>query len=152
MIFVTAADPMLAAYLSGRDVPCPECGYNLRDLVGRRCPECGDDLALRLTLAEPRQGLLIAGLIGLSAGAGLSGLLLIYIGIQVLRRPGFGPDVWHFVGVTGGGFAVEALAVAAWLSRWRQIRRLGRPARLGLTAGAWALTLANLLIFSFSIR
>ncbi len=26
------------------DLPCQECGYNLRGLTGRRCPECGCDL------------------------------------------------------------------------------------------------------------
>jgi len=146
-------DPMLATYLAGRDVPCPQCGYNLRDLPGDRCPECGDGLALRLGLAEPRQGMLIAGLVGLSAGAGLSGLLLGYIGIQMLRRyNGMGPDVWWFVSITGGGLLVEGLAIAAWLRWWRQVRRLGRGARLTLMLGCWALTLANLLVFSFTVR
>ena len=60
----------LRAFLAGRDVECPGCGYNLRDLGGSRCPECGDELVLRVGLAEPRQGALIAGLIGLAAGAG----------------------------------------------------------------------------------
>jgi hypothetical protein len=42
-------------YLAGRDVACPRCRYNLRDLKGRRCPECGLTLNLdALTAAEER--------------------------------------------------------------------------------------------------
>ena len=67
---------LLAQFLSTRDVPCPGCGYNLRHLASARCPECAEEIRLGVHLAEPRQGLLIAGLIGLSAGAGLPGLLL----------------------------------------------------------------------------
>lgn len=31
----------LEAFLAGRDVPCHACGYNLRDVQGVFCPECG---------------------------------------------------------------------------------------------------------------
>ena len=142
----------MTAYLSGRDHACPQCGYNLRDLVGSRCPECGDELALRLGLAEPRQGVLIAGLAGLSAGAGMSGLLLAYIGIQVLRDPNMESFAWRFALVTGVGLLAEGSAVAAWLWRWRQIRRAPSAVRVGLMVGCWALTAANLLVFSFTIK
>ncbi len=33
-------------FVAGRDVPCPKCDYNLRDLERGECPECG----LRLTV------------------------------------------------------------------------------------------------------
>jgi uncharacterized membrane protein YdjX (TVP38/TMEM64 family) len=43
----------LGAALRGRDVPCPGCGYNLRDLTGDRCPECGIELTVeRVTEKE----------------------------------------------------------------------------------------------------
>lgn len=47
----------LEVYLAARDVPCPHCHYNLRDLSTNRCPECGFELtipALRLA-AEHRR-------------------------------------------------------------------------------------------------
>lgn len=37
----------LAAYLADRDVPCPRCGYSLRDLRGSVCPECGRALVMQ---------------------------------------------------------------------------------------------------------
>jgi predicted amidophosphoribosyltransferase len=52
-----ACDTFLTAFLAGRDQPCPQCQYNLRDLQGTRCPECGEELALRVNIAEPRQRL-----------------------------------------------------------------------------------------------
>ena len=146
------ADPMLAAYLSGADRPCPLCGYNLRDLVGNRCPECGDELALRLALAEPRQRAQIAGLVGLSAGAGLSGLMLVFLALVTLfLRQGGGADR-AFVIVTGGGLLVEGLAVAAWLRAWPRIRRASGTVRWALVATCWMLTLANIVVFSFTLR
>ena len=145
-------DSSLTWYLAGRDVPCPQCAYNLRDLVGNRCPECGDELALQLGLAEPRQKLLIAGLVGLSAGAGMSGLLLVYIAIQLVRDGHIGSFIWRFVVVTGAGLLVEGSAIAAWLACWRPIRRAGTVARATLMVGCWLLTLANVLVFSFTIK
>jgi hypothetical protein len=31
----------LQTFLTGRDVPCPKCGYNLKGLDIGTCPECG---------------------------------------------------------------------------------------------------------------
>ena len=36
----------LRELLNGRNVPCPSCDYNLRDLTGDRCPECGVALSI----------------------------------------------------------------------------------------------------------
>jgi hypothetical protein len=33
-------DELLREYLRDRDVPCPSCGYNLRNLMTTVCPEC----------------------------------------------------------------------------------------------------------------
>jgi hypothetical protein len=79
-------DGLLKAFLCDRDVACPQCDYNLRNLHGSRCPECGEVLTLGVNLVEPRQKLLIAGLIGLAAGVGFNGLLMIYLCIQMLER------------------------------------------------------------------
>jgi hypothetical protein len=88
----------LRRFLAGRDVACPQCEYNLRDLKVPRCPECGEDLVLRVNLAEPKLRLLITGLIALAAGAGLNGLLLIFLVIQLLRSP-------YSVGGVGASFS-----------------------------------------------
>ena len=63
-----APPDLLSVFLDGRDVVCPGCGYNLRDLQCSRCPECGEELTLQVGLVEPRQTAAISGLIGLAAG------------------------------------------------------------------------------------
>src|SRR4051812_12100108 len=85
---VPAVDPQLLGFVHDRDVSCPGCGYNLRNLRNDRCPECGEQLELGLRLAEPRQAAPIAGLVGLAAGMGLGGLLLVYAVIVMIRTPG----------------------------------------------------------------
>jgi len=147
----TAASDHLRTFLAGRDVACPACGYNLRDLGAARCPECGEELVLQVGLAEPRQAALIAGLIGLAAGAGLNGLLLGYFVIRqalmgdiYIGAPFFAVNVW--------GLLVEATALILWLRFWRVVRRRSRAAKVVFVAGCWMLTLVNLLIFSVLIR
>ena len=112
---------LLRAFLAGRDVECPQCQYNLRDQLGDRCPECGEQIVLRLNLAEPKLGAMIAGLVGLSAGAGLSGLLLIYIAIQAVIHRIFG-GFWKFFSINAIGLLVEGIAVIFWIAYWRKIR------------------------------
>src|SRR3954447_11182572 len=81
---------LLRLYLADRDVACPQCKYNLRNLIGTRCPECGEQLQLRVTPVEPRQAAPIAGLILLAAGGGMNGMLLIYVIMEALSRRGGG--------------------------------------------------------------
>jgi hypothetical protein len=48
VVAVLPEDPPLPAeYLAGVDVPCPKCGYNLRDQKGEVCPECGKALSVQ---------------------------------------------------------------------------------------------------------
>ena len=69
---------LLREFLADQDIQCPQCRYNLRSLTGDRCPECGEQLLLGVHLVEPKLAAPIAGIIGLAAGAGLNGLLIVY--------------------------------------------------------------------------
>jgi hypothetical protein len=140
----------LVQFLTDRDQPCPDCSYNLRNLRGRRCPECGAELTLRVNLVEPRQRLLIAGLIGLSAGAGFNGLLIIYVIIVLIRF--HGPLPPEFFPIVFTGFVVLAAIACCWLLFWRKLRRMSTSLRLILTLTCWALSLADIVIFSLTIR
>lgn len=144
-------ESFLQAYLAGRDSSCPGCGYNVRDLAGSRCPECGAELILSLRLAEPRQGLLIAGLIGLASGAGFSGLLLIYAAIMLLRDQFGGPPSEFYVTIVIG-LLVHGAALWIWLANWRRMRRLPASHRMLLVVFAWVLPMVYIVIFSFTIR
>jgi hypothetical protein len=141
----------LRAYLADRDVACPQCGYNLRALTGDTCPECGEKLALGVRMVEPKQAAPIAGLIGLSAGVGLNGLLLIYFFIRMAVRAR-GP-FWHvFFFVNAIGLVVMGIALLVWLRRWRWIRGRELPVRWAWVGACWILALADIIVFSVVIR
>ena len=68
---------LLQALLRDTDIPCPLCSYNLRNLTGSRCPECGGALKLQVGLAEPRLGAYITLLTGCCVGLGGSALFTL---------------------------------------------------------------------------
>ena len=143
----------LRAYLVGRDVPCPNCEYNLRDLPGDRCPECGQELAVRVQLSEPKTGAFLTGLVGLSAGAGFSALILLYwfiISFFIFR--GSGGNAGRILFITLGGLAVESAAMLGWLRFRGRLRTMSPGTRWALALGCWGLSLVNLLWFTLFIR
>lgn len=138
-------------FLRNRDVDCPVCGYNLRNLSSPRCPECGETLELKIGASEPRRILLFTGLVGLAMGAGFSGLMLLYPLIQIMRG-GSGPNWTTLVVVTGLGFVVQLPLLICWLYFWRRLARLSTPRQAMLALAAWMITLTNLVLFSLLIR
>ena len=46
------ADALLLQFVESRDIACPRCGYNLRDLSQPRCPECEEQLTLSVGVAR----------------------------------------------------------------------------------------------------
>lgn len=95
---------LLSTFLHGRDVPCPLCGYNLRDLTRPECPECRHELQLTVGVTRPRfMWFLLA--VAPCAFAGIAaGLLLIPMILQPMM--GGGPPERMV-------FALDALG---WLS------------------------------------
>ena len=73
------AHPLLTQFLAENDTPCPGCGYNLRGLTTTTCPECRQEFDLRLQLAEPHTGTLIATIAPLIAVAGAAALVIIFV-------------------------------------------------------------------------
>jgi hypothetical protein len=143
---------LLREFLADHDVDCPQCHYNLRNLTGDRCPECGEQLALGVHLIEPRLAAPIAGVVGLAAGAGLNGLLIVYwLIVSIFYRRGGGP--WNrfvFVNLING--AVLGTGMFFWLKNWRRIRAASPIRRWILVAGCWLLSLADLVVFTIVIR
>ncbi|MCG3129130.1 MAG: hypothetical protein CHACPFDD_04040 [Phycisphaerae bacterium] len=148
-------DDALAQFLAARDVPCPGCGYNLRGLTAPRCPECAQELTLRVNLQEPRLAGFIAGLVALAAGTGFSGLLLIYGCVRLLVERGLpaGRAWLHpFLYVTFAGLVIEGACLLAWIALRPRIRRARRAWRVTLIIACWLLTLVNLCCFVGAIR
>ncbi len=142
---------MLQTFLADRDAPCPGCGYNLRGLPGDRCPECNQHLSLRVGLTEPRMGWYLTALIGAAAGLGLSGLLLIYMLIQLSTRNGV-PPLDYFAVHNCVGTVLHG-SLLWWLARrGPRLRRWTLPARILLAAAMWVLTLFNIVLFSLLVK
>ena len=139
-------------FVRDRDLSCPGCAYNLRDLTSPQCPECGQALELSLRLTEPRMAALIAGVVGLSAGAGLSGLLLIYAAYIMTVSPMSRNQMTPFVLINAAGFAIHAIALTFWLLYRARVRRLQPLWRRLLVIGCCALPLIYLVIFTKTIR
>jgi hypothetical protein len=151
----TPADPQqfLIQYLAGRDVECPLCRYNLRDQQRDVCPECGESVALGLHMVEPKQAAPLTGLIGLSAGAGLNGLLLIYMVAMLLLVHNFDTsDTRNFLWGNGPSLLVLCIFILVWLRGWRWIRRRRAGIRWTLAGLCWVATLIDLAIFTSIIR
>jgi hypothetical protein len=151
MALETSDADRLLVFLAGNSAPCPACGYDLRDLRAPICPECGDELVLRVGLAHPQQGAFIAGLVGLAAGAGFSGLLCVYVVVAIViqSRTDLPPHFWT---VTLLPTSVEASGLAAWMRCRRRISRAPAAWRWALVVGCWALSLANVVLFAVLAR
>ena len=141
----------LRNYLATRDAACPSCGYNLRGLTSDRCPECHQEIALRVSLVEPRLGLFLIGVVGWALGAGFSVLLLMYGGIAIMRYGNPSPGDPFFLILLTGGVAQGSVLLCLLICN-RRIRRWRTLPRALLAVSGFAASLANVLIFALNIR
>jgi hypothetical protein len=128
----------LRGFVAERDVPCPACGYNLRGITGRCCPECGLELRLGVQLGEPAMGALmltLAGLFGLAGASGAMVLGILWIG--ALWDEWAPSEVWvvPVLGLVAGGTGAAKLA-----SRRGRVwyRKRCAAERWAYAGGAWA--------------
>jgi hypothetical protein len=143
---------ILLEFLADRDVECPNCKYNLRSLTSRRCPECGEEMKLSVGLVEPKQAAFIAGIVGLSAGVGLCGLLLVYglIVILVIGRQGL--DFSPFFPENGIGLVIHLFLLSIWMRAWKRVRRMSTGTRRRLAFLCWVPPMAFIVLFAFTIK
>jgi len=143
----------LIDFLSSRDVPCPNCGYNLRGLQSEHCPECGLQLSLRVNLTEPKLVGFIMGLIGLCLSAGFSSLLLLICCFVLLTTPIAATTGWWEPFAYLGATALVSWAVIfLWVWYRSFLRRYNRETVWVLAASCYLLPLLNvILVLSLSL-
>ena len=110
---------LLCSLLADTDAPCPGCGYNLRGLRTRECPECGDPLAIRLSRRAPKHAAIALGGVPLAAGAVnailWSSAVFLY-GMEDSQRPSIRHGVFFA--------AVSMLYGVPGLVLWQRSRKL----------------------------
>lgn len=141
----TGADELLRAYLAAHREPCPSCGYELHQLTGGKCPECGQALCLRVGLETPNLAAFVTGLVGLAAGFGFSGtVLLLLIYIELIEQ--FGPpfSIWVVLAVES---SVSLGLILLWIRFGNAIRRMARGRRWPLAIACGALPIVNMIVY-----
>lgn len=136
---------LLRAFLTGRDAPCPFCAYNLRDLTGNVCPECGEKLILAVRPAAARLGLWVAAIIGASVGAGFCGMVLGWFAYEFLVD-GFSMGIHHWWPLLVG-FIVQGGLIAALLRYGGRARRCSSGVRWLIALAAWAGSIGVAVLF-----
>jgi len=120
------ADPeaQLVAFVAGRSVPCPRCGYDLRDIRNARCPECAEPLILKVGSPRASFGWLVLAMVpGCFSGVAAT-FLLIPIGMTLWHRFPPGPNLpWPVIGADVFGFLSAACVGLMYRQRQRILSR-----------------------------
>lgn len=123
----------LLAFVRDRDVPCPSCKYNLRQLAAPRCPECGEALVLQVGRGEPKLALWLATGVPLFLAGGI-GLFVAIVWLKEGLRSYNGRDL-----TLGSMYIASAAAacVALWFRRRMMRLPLGWRRTLAATSMAY---------------
>ena len=134
------------AFLAGRSVPCPRCGYDLRDIEAAKCPECAEPLVLKIGSPRARFGWLV---IAMAPGC-FSGVAAMFVMIPVFvsiwqRLPSGQGAPWPVMVADAFGF----LSAGSVVLMYRQRHRI-----MGWTArrqGVFAATVWGIHILMFGL-
>ncbi len=144
----TDADGLLLDFVRDRDVTCPRCGYNLRNLTKPVCPECRHDLVLAVGLKKPRFGWFLVtitpGLFSAIAAA------LLLMPIMIVPLLGGGRATWRFVAVDAFGW-LSGFAVLVLLKYRFVFLRQPQPTQRMWAAVAWGIHLAAFAVLMLLI-
>jgi hypothetical protein len=136
-------DP-LESYLADHDEPCPKCGYNLRGLRGKVCPECGAPIDLDAILAPLRRALRQRLLVGRAAAAvsfALGATMMVGRSRDVIAGRG-AQTGW--IGIATG-FGLFALSIL-WLCFAARISERPLWQQSTIATGMWAAVVIAILI------
>jgi hypothetical protein len=147
---VTVVDEVahLLDYLRERDVPCPVCGYNLRNLTRPVCPECRHDVVLTVGVLQPRLGWLFVAIAPAAFSGIAAGLLMVPIAFSILVWQEYPP--WPFAAAEAFGWLSAAGGLV--LVRRRNVF-LRQPAAVqgGWAVGVWIVHLIAFAGFVLSM-
>ena len=116
------SDPgRLVEFLQDRDVTCPLCGYNLRNLTESVCPECRHTLRLTVGVHHVRFGWFLAA-VAPSLFSGIAAVLLLILIVVVQSTTGGLPPMAFLLDLIGFASGVVAVVLIARRHRFIQLR------------------------------
>ncbi len=132
-----AGNRSLTKFFAGRNVPCPNCGYNLRDQRTGRCPECGRVPEMWQFRVSPALGEIIASVIALGTGLAINAVLMVgaILGAGMNGRAATSALLVFIILLIQGTGLI--LLMFSGVRQW--VGTLSPAARLGMVAGAWLL-------------
>ncbi len=142
----------LLDFLRGRDVPCPSCRYNLRDLTRPLCPECRHELLLTVGVTRPRFLWFLLAVTPSAISVIAAGLLLIPMIVQPLSGGGpsqpqiFALDALGWLSALGGLVLVRYRF--AFLRQTTKRQRMFTAAVWGMNGLAFLALLTVIIVFS----
>jgi len=109
----------LLNFLQDRDVNCPLCNYNLRNLSTPKCPECAEDLILKVGTRQ-----IFFGLFLITAAPGIfSGICAIMLLFPLIFL-GPPPVIWPYIlDAFGLASAVSAIMLYKYRHRFLKLSR-----------------------------
>jgi hypothetical protein len=110
------ASRLLLRFVHERDVDCPRCGYNLRNLTKPVCPECDEPLSLKVSVEPIRLVWLLATL----APGFFSGIAAAILLIPIFA---FGPPPPEIVITVVFGMVSGVITLAVALASHKFIRQ-----------------------------
>jgi hypothetical protein len=112
---------LLLQFVRERDVHCPRCDYNLRNLTQPVCPECREPLHLAVGLGRPKFGWLIAAI----APGIFSGIAALFLSVPITLSAvlGSGGPPWPIFVVDGFGWLSGFFALGLFVTRFRFLRQ-----------------------------
>ena len=136
------ADGLLLDFVRDRDVACPRCGYNVRNLTKPVCPECEEPLLLKVGgRTYPVRWLLATVAPGIFTGiaAGVFAVTLLLVG-----PPPFVP----LEAILTGSFFLVSAAVAVAIIIWsKRFVRQPQPRQVIWAILLWVIHLCAFFIF-----
>ncbi len=139
---------ILRQFLEAEDVTCPVCRYQLRNLEGDRCPECGKTLRLHLRPADDHLRRFILACVAASIGFGFFGILVLIsvIGMLVEDNIIWPPPLSFYLAIA---FAViEGAALVVLLCNSTRFARARAVRQRALALLCWTVTV--LLVAAFA--
>lgn len=144
------AERLLLEFLDGRDVECPNCSYNLRDLTQLICPECKEQLALSVGFARSKIGLVLAALIPGAFSGICAALLLASFIIAFFFSPSPSPIPPGIILIDGFGWLSGLLT---WLlfTRRHAFLKQSRKFQLEWVVAIWLVHLGAFTILTLAL-